>query len=108
MNDPHMSHHPESVAAMSGRNGKRGTGQARQLLIIAALTIVLSACGFPADRAVRAYDACIARHSQDVVVCEGPRQAYEVDTSTYQAQAPLMSPPPASGHGERSVAARQY
>ena len=93
-----MSHDPESVAATAGRTGKPKTGQARQLLIIAALTIVLSACGFPGDRAVRAYDACIARHSQDVVVCEGPRQAYEVDTSTYQAQAPLISPPAASSH----------
>ena len=39
----------------------------KQLLVFTALTAVLTGCGFPADRAVRAYDACIARHSQDVV-----------------------------------------
>lgn len=93
-----MSHDPESVAAMAGRTGKPRTGQARQLLIIPALTIALAACALPTDRAARAYDACIARHAQDAVVCEGPRQAYEVDTSTYQAEAASISPPTASSH----------
>jgi hypothetical protein len=36
---------------------------------------------------VRAYNTCLARHPEDAVVCEGPRQAYEVDPSTVQARS---------------------
>jgi hypothetical protein len=64
----------------------------KQLLTASAVTVVLAGCALPADRAVRAYDACVARHPQDTVVCEGPRQAYEADTSTLQARAPDTRP----------------
>jgi hypothetical protein len=102
-----MNNNPESVAATVGRSGQPRTREGSQLLIISALTIALSACALPADRAVRAYDACITRHPQDVVVCEGPRQAYEVGTSTYQSEAAAIGPTGGSAHQKHSVAAGQ-
>ena len=56
-----------------------------QLLIILAFPLMLSACGFSDNRDVRAYNTCIARHSDDAVVCEGPRQAYEVGAPVIEA-----------------------
>ena len=35
---------------------------------------------------VRAYNTCLARHPEDALVCEGPRQAYEVDPTIVQAR----------------------
>jgi hypothetical protein len=43
------------------------------------LLSILNGCGLAADRDVRAYNGCIARHSEDPVVCEAARQAYETD-----------------------------
>lgn len=57
------------------------------LLITSALALVLSGCGLAANRDVRAYNACMVRHSQEVAVCEGPRQAYEVDIPEFQAKS---------------------
>jgi hypothetical protein len=51
----------------------------KRLLILSALPVLLGGCGFAGDRDIRAYNTCLARHPQDAVVCEGPRQAYEVD-----------------------------
>jgi hypothetical protein len=59
--------------------------QVKRLLIVSALSILLSGCGLAAGRDVRAYNTCVARHPQDAVVCEGPRQAYELDSSVFQA-----------------------
>jgi hypothetical protein len=59
--------------------------QVKRLLILSALAILLNGCGLAADRDVRAYNICLARHSQDAVVCEGPRQAYEVDGAVLEA-----------------------
>jgi hypothetical protein len=67
--------------------GKIRVRQVNHLLIASAVAIVLAGCSLPAERNVRAYDACMSRHPQDAPLCEGPRQAYEVDTSTYQARA---------------------
>jgi hypothetical protein len=52
-----------------------------------ALSILLSGCGLAAGRDVRAYNTCLARHQQEAVVCEGPRQAYELDNSVLQANS---------------------
>jgi hypothetical protein len=52
----------------------------KRLLIILALPLIVSACGLADNRDVRAYNACMARHPEDAVICEGPRQAYEVDS----------------------------
>jgi hypothetical protein len=61
--------------------------QVKRLLIVSLLSILLSGCGLAAGRDVRAYNACLARHPQDAVVCEGPRQAYEVDNSVLHANS---------------------
>jgi hypothetical protein len=72
-------------------NHQAGTRQVRieavkRLLIVSAFLVVLSGCGVGMGRDVRAYNACVARHPQDAVVCEGPRQAYEVDRTIVQAR----------------------
>jgi hypothetical protein len=72
------------------------------LPIVSVVAVLLTGCGLPAERNVRAYDACMSRHPQEAALCEGPREAYEVDTSIYQARAtdhpaaalPAPMPPP--------------
>jgi hypothetical protein len=63
-----------------------------RLLIVPALTVLLSGCSLGTSRDVRAYDTCLARHPQDVVVCEGPRQAYEIDDFTFPARSVAIRP----------------
>jgi hypothetical protein len=59
----------------------------KRLLIVPALLGVLNGCGFDVDHDVRAYNTCLSRHPQDAVVCEGPRQAYELDPAIVQARS---------------------
>jgi hypothetical protein len=99
-----MSHDPESVGTTLAGNRNSEAAQVKHLLIISALTIVLAGCGLPAGRDVRAYDTCMSRHPQDSALCDGPRQAYDVDTSTYQAKAAEISPPVSSSYETRSAA----
>jgi hypothetical protein len=61
--------------------------QIRRLLIASAIANILTGCGLPAERDVRVYDNCRSRHPKEAALCEGPRQAYEVGTSTLQARA---------------------
>ncbi len=85
-------------------NGNLATEHIKHLLIASAIAILLAGCGLPAERDVRAYDACMARHPQEEALCEGPRRAYEVDTSTYQARAAAAISLPAGGnYDERSA-----
>ena len=63
-----------------------------KLLIALALSLIVSACSLPADRESRAYNTCLARHPQEAAVCEGPRQAYEVDASDIPARAIASRP----------------
>jgi len=63
-------------------------------LIVPTLAVLLSGCSLAAERDVRAYNACNSRHPQDMVVCEGPRQAYEVDLPTFQAKSAAIRPMP--------------
>jgi hypothetical protein len=100
-----MIHDLESVAATIGGSGKSGAQQLKHLFIASALTIVLTACGLPAERDVRAYDACMSRHPQEAALCEGPRLAYEVDTATFQARAAVYSLPAGSSYEEPPAAA---
>src|ERR1700739_3927759 len=58
-----------------------GAEQVKRLLIISAFPVLLNACDLAVDRDIRAYNTCLYRHPQNAVVCEGPRQAYEVDPS---------------------------
>jgi hypothetical protein len=101
-----MSHGPERDVATPGDTGKSRVGKVKQLLIASAVAIVLTGCGLPAGRDVRAYDTCMSRHPQEAPLCEGPRQAYEVDTSTFQAKAAAIGAPAGSGYEERSAASR--
>jgi hypothetical protein len=58
-----------------------------------AVAILLTGCGTPVERDVGAYRACISRHRQEAALCEGPRQAYEIDTATPRATASALNPP---------------
>jgi hypothetical protein len=73
--------------APSAESGTITVRRVKHLLMTSAVAIVLTGCSLPAERNVRAYDACMSRHPQSAPLCEGPREAYEVDTATYQAQA---------------------
>jgi hypothetical protein len=66
------------------------TKQVNPLLITLALTIFLTGCGLAANRDVRAYNSCMMRHSQEAAICEGPRQAYEVDIPEFQAKSAVI------------------
>ena len=64
----------------------------KRLFIISAFPVLLNGCGLAVDRDVRAYHTCLYRHPQDAVVCDGPRQAYEVDPFIVQARSPVRGP----------------
>jgi hypothetical protein len=70
----------------------------KQLLIVSAFLVILSGCGLDEGRDVRAYNACLFRHPQDVVVCEGPLQAYEVDPTIVRARSAGDSAAAAHGY----------
>jgi hypothetical protein len=75
-----MSPDPQSVARV------------KHLVTLSMLAIVLTGCSLPAGRDVRAYNACVVRHPDETALCEGPRQAYEVDAVTLQATAAAIAP----------------
>ena len=73
-------------------NHEAGTRQIRieavkRLLIASAFSVLVNGCGLGEGRDGRAYNTCLARHPEDAVVCEGPRQAYEVDPTIIQARS---------------------
>ena len=72
----------------------------QRLLIVSAFLVVLSGCGLGEGRDVRAYNTCLARHPRDVVLCEAPRQAYEVDPTIVQAISAGGGPAADHGYGE--------
>ena len=77
----------------------------KRLLIISAFPVLLNGCGLAVDRDVRAYHTCLYRHPQNAVVCDGPRQAYEVDPFIVQARSPVGGPAAGSPpSGRTSVA----
>jgi hypothetical protein len=59
----------------------------KRLLIVSASLVTLSGCGLGEGLNIRAYNNCLARHPEDAVVCEGPRQAYEVDPTIVRARS---------------------
>jgi hypothetical protein len=81
---------------MSRGSQIRDRAMQQQLLIASALSLTVSACSLPADRETRAYNTCLARHSQEAVICEGPREAYEIDASDIPARA--IASHPAGGY----------
>jgi hypothetical protein len=88
-----MSHRLEDTAAMLVRRAELAREKLKQSLMLSGLLIALTSCGFATSRDVRAYDACIARHPHETPVCEGPRQAYESESSGFQASAAESSGP---------------
>jgi hypothetical protein len=103
--DRKMSHHLERVAAMLARSGGGGVEKLKRRLMFSVLAIALTGCGFATSRDVRAYNACMNRHPQEVPVCEGPRQAYELDPTGFQARAIAIGPPTGSSYEELLPAA---
>jgi CRP/FNR family cyclic AMP-dependent transcriptional regulator len=75
----------------------KNTVAVKRLLIVLALSVLASGCGLPMGRDVRAYNTCLSRHPHDTVVCEGPRQAYELDPSIVQLRS--VASRPAAGYG---------
>jgi hypothetical protein len=80
-------------AAQAQASGEFGAEKLRKLHIVSVLAIALTACGSPTSLNILAYDACIARHPQESAICEGPRQAYQLDPTAVQARAPAIGLP---------------
>jgi hypothetical protein len=87
-----MTPEPQSVIPMLA------VERVKQLLVLSALAMMVAACGLPAGRDARAYNACLVRHPGETALCEGPRQAYEIDGSTLQLGAASVNPLPADSH----------
>jgi len=93
-----MSPDPQSVTPTLGRTGPSSVARVKQLLVASALAGVLAGCSLSAGRDVRAYNTCLARHPGDTALCEGPRQAYEVDAATVQLGAGSITRQSGSSH----------
>jgi hypothetical protein len=87
-----MSHHEKAVTTAPGWHGRLGVKGLKRLLGVPLLPIALIGCGSPAGRDVLAYDACITRHPREVALCEGPRQAYQLAPTAFQATAAAAGP----------------
>jgi hypothetical protein len=70
----------------------------KRLLIVLALSVLTGGCGIAVGQDVRAYDACLSRHPHDTVVCEGPRQAYELEPSVVQPRSVASRPAASYDH----------
>jgi pSer/pThr/pTyr-binding forkhead associated (FHA) protein len=66
---------------------RRTTLAAKRPFIALALSFFASGCSLAVGQDVRAYNTCLSRHPHDTVVCEGPRQAYELDPSIVQLRS---------------------
>ena len=101
-----MNRHLKALAGMLLGNGGLGMANLRQLLRISVLASVVTGCGPPIGLDVLVYDTCIARHPKDATLCEGPRQAYELEPTAYQARAAGINPPTDSSYEGRSTVAQ--
>ena len=93
-----MSRDRQSVTPRLGRTGPSTVARVKQLLVASALAAVLTGCSLSAGRDVRAYDTCLARHPGDAALCEGPRQAYQLDAATVQLGAGAINRQSGSSH----------
>ncbi len=93
-----MKSDPQSTCPTAGRTGLLAETLVKQLLILSTLAITLTGCGLPAGRDVRAFNTCVARHPDEAALCEGPRQAYEVDAATLRIGAGSITPPSVGSH----------
>ena len=87
-----MSHHERAVTAAPGWNGRIGVEKLKRLLGVSLLTIGVAGCSAPSSLDVLAYDACIVRHPQEAALCEGPRHAYELNPTAFQARVAAPGP----------------
>jgi hypothetical protein len=99
-----MSHDLENAGIMSARSGKLGREKLKQLLILSLLAIAVTGCGLSTSLEVRAYNTCAGRHPQELAVCEGPRQAYELNPTAFEAKAAAISSPAGSSIKQLSPA----
>jgi hypothetical protein len=81
----HRHRHDDSCAA-------HRYGRVKRLFIVLALSVRLGGCGLAVGQDVRAYNICLSRHPHDTVVCEGPREAYELDPSVVQLRSVASHP----------------
>jgi len=72
----------------------------KRLLTVFTLPLLAAGCSLAVDSDVRAYNACLSRHPKDAVICEGPRQAYEVGASDLPASAAAGGPATGLAHGK--------
>jgi len=98
-----MKYHLENAGVMLVRSGRLKKEKLKQLLTSSLLAIAVTGCGLPTSLDVRAYNACAGRHPQEMAVCEGPRQAYELNPTAFEARA-AVSPPAGSNIKQLSPA----
>jgi hypothetical protein len=67
------------------------------LFVVLALSVLLGGCGVTVGQDVRAYNTCLTRHPEDTMLCEGPREAYQLDPSVVQPRS--VASRPVAGHG---------
>jgi hypothetical protein len=96
-----MTYHLENAGAMLAASSELGREKLKQLLILALLAIALTGCGVPTSRDVRAYNTCAGRHPRELALCEGPRQAYELNPTALEARAAAIGP--AAGSSTRQL-----
>src|SRR5215831_20773058 len=89
---------------MVARSGELGRQKLKQLFILSLLAIALTGCGLATSRDVRAYNTCAGRHPQELAVCEGPRQAYELNPTAFEARVAAVNPPDGSNINQLSPA----
>jgi hypothetical protein len=68
-----------------------------RLFVVLALSVFLGGCSLAVGQDVRAYNTCLSRHADDTMVCEGPRQAYELEPAVVQPRS--VASRPAAGYG---------
>jgi hypothetical protein len=68
-----------------------------RLFVVLALSALLGGCGVTVGQDVRAYNTCLTRHPDDTMLCEGPREAYQLDPSVVQPRS--VASRPVTGHG---------
>lgn len=70
---------------------------AKRLFMVLSLSVLAGGCSLAVGQDVRAYNTCLSRHPHDTPVCEGPRQAYELEPSVVQPRS--VASRPAAGYG---------
>ena len=82
-----MCYRLKVVAAVPVEDRGFAAEKLSRLLSASVFAIAVAGCVSPKNLDVLAYDTCIARHPQEVALCEGPRQAYELEPTAFQARA---------------------